>query len=125
VRQAAVQVRTAEGGFSLVEIIVAILILSSAVLSLLSGTILAAHHVGDSRSDMKVWAAMQGQLELLASQGYASVMSGSDSVQNYAMTWTVSGVDPKTVVLVAERRNRRGQTVLDSLVMHFSAADTL
>ncbi len=120
-----VRERRSSEGFSLVEILVAIAVLSGALLGLVAGSLQAARYLGDGKHQLETWAAMQTQMEQLTSQGYAGVTSGSATVDGQAMSWDVSGVDPKVVVLVAERRSRFGATVLDSLVMHFSAADTL
>ncbi len=123
--EARAPLRNRSDGFSLVEILVAIIILSGSLLGLVAGTFQAARYLGDGKHQLTTWAAMQTQMEQLASQGYAGVTSGSATVDGHPMSWDVSGVDPKIVVLVAERRSRFGPAVLDSLVMHFSAADTL
>ena len=113
------------GGFTLVEVLVAILILGITLLSLAAATGLSYRQISYSKRDADWSVAVQQQLEGLTGDGYRNVTSGSGTVDGYPMTWTVTGTDPKTVTLEVSRTLRSGQVVVDTLVLIMPAADTL
>jgi len=110
-------------GVSLIEVLIGVIILTLALLGLAAAGGVAARQVYMGRVDMARWVAVQQQLETLVAAGYDSVSAGSDTVQGYPMSWTVSGVDPKQVTLVLERENYRGQTVMDTVVTYMANPD--
>jgi Tfp pilus assembly protein PilV len=107
-------------GVTLVEVLIGVIILSVALLGLAAAGGVAARQVYMGRVDMGRWAALQQQLESLVAQGYDNVTAGSDTIQGYAMSWTVSGTDPKQITLVMTRENFRGETVQDTLVTYMA-----
>ena len=107
-------------GFSLIEVLVAVVILSVALLGLAGAGGVAARQVYMGRQDMSRWTALQQQMESLMTQGYDSVTSASAVVQGYPMSWTVSGTDPKEILLIMERANYLGQTVEDTVVTYIA-----
>ena len=111
-----------ERGVSLVELMVAVVILAVALLGLAGAGGVAAQQLHIGRKDMTRWAAVQQQLEQLVRLGYDSVTSGSPVVQGYPMVWTVTGVKPKKVLFTVQRTNNSYQVVLDTTVLYF--ADT-
>lgn len=114
-----------ERGISLVEVLVTIVILAGALLSLAAASGHAARQLYHSRTDMNYWAAVQATADSISSVGYLNLSNGSATAGGYPMNWSVSGTDPKTVVLRMQRTSRTGQVIRDSLVMYFPAADTL
>jgi len=110
-------------GVSLIEVLIGVIILTLALPGLAAAGGVAARQVYMGRVDMARWVAVQQQLETLVAAGYDSVSAGSDTVQGYPMSWTVSGVDPKQVTLVLERENYRGQTVMDTVVTYMANPD--
>ncbi|NIS01065.1 MAG: hypothetical protein GWN99_08355, partial [Gemmatimonadetes bacterium] len=60
------------------------------------------------------------QVETLVAAGYDSVSTDSGTVQGYSMSWTVSGDDPKQILLVVHRENFRGQMVSDTVVTYLA-----
>ena len=116
-----------EQGALLIEIMLAILILSVGLLALASATGHAARMRQYSRSDMELWAAVQSQADSLTSAGYDELTDGASTGQypagtdqGYPMKWTVSGTDVKTLVLSWERPSRLGQGAIpDSLILYF------
>lgn len=114
-----------ERGISLVEVLVTIVILAGALMSLAAASGHAARQLYHSRTDMNYWAAVQATADSIASVGYDNLANGSATVQGYPMNWSVSGTDPKTLILRTQRTNRTGDVLQDSLVMYFPAADTL
>ena len=114
-----------EQGVLLIEVMVAILILSFGLLALASATGYAARMRQSSHSDMELWAAVQSQADSLTGAAYGRLADGaSTTVQGYPMSWTVeasvnpSGTDLKTVVLRWERPSRIG-AIPDSLILYF------
>ena len=113
------------GGFTLVEVLVAILILGITLLSLAAATGLSYRQISYGKRDADWSVAVQQQLEGLTGDGYRNVTSGSGTVDGYPMTWTVTGTDPKMVTLEVSRTLRSGQVVVDTLVLIMPSADTL
>ena len=77
-------------GFSLVELIVAMMVLSIGVLGLAATTAAFALQVtlGDVKTERA--AALQSVVEGLRAADYASVGSGSETVGRYGVTWSVT-----------------------------------
>lgn len=109
-----------ERGVSLVELMVAVMILTVALLGLAGAGGVAARQLYTGRTDMARWAAMQQQIEILRTQGYDSVATSSAVVQGYPMSWTVSGTNPKKVVFSVERTNLSNQVVRDTTILYFA-----
>ncbi len=109
-----------ERGVSLVEILIGVVILAVALVALSAAGGVAARQVYAGRQDMGRWSAMQQQLESLVAPGYDSVSSGSNVVQGYPMTWTVSGTNPKQIMLLMERENYSGVTVQDTFFTYIA-----
>lgn len=109
-----------DGGMSMIEILVGMIILSVSLLSLAGAGAVGARHLYLSRTDMHRWAALQEQVETLRQSGYSGVTTDSAVVQGYPISWTVTGTDPKKVVLLLERTNVASQIVQDTLVLYFA-----
>jgi Tfp pilus assembly protein PilV len=109
-----------ECGVSLIEVILGLVILAIALLGLAAAGVVAARLVHMGREDMHMWAAVQEQVETFVSQGYANVLDGSGVAQGYAMSWTVSGQDPKQIELVTQHENRSHKMVADTLYVFLS-----
>ena len=107
-------------GVSLVEILIGVVILSVALIGLAAAGSVAARQVYAGRQDMGRWAAIQEQLESLVALGYDSVTAGSNTVQGYPMTWTVTGTNPKQIIVLMERENYRGETVQDTFITYMA-----
>jgi prepilin-type N-terminal cleavage/methylation domain-containing protein len=105
-----------QGGVTLVEVLIGVIILSVALLGLAAAGGVAARQVYRGRVDMGRLAALQQELESLVAQGYDNVTAGSDTVQGYPMSWTVTGTNPKQITLVVTREDFRRRTVQDTLV---------
>ena len=112
-------------GISLVEVLVAIIILGGALASIAAAGGHAARQVAVSRRDLHVSAAVQGQMETLRAAGYKGISSDTAVVQGYQMAWTVSGTEPKKVVLEVRWTNRAGTAVRDTVILNFPSLDTL
>ncbi len=109
-----------EGGVSLVEVMIGIMILAVALLGLAAAGGVAARQVQSGRQDMSRWAAIQEQFEWIVARGYDNVTDSSSVVQGYPMTWTVTGTDPKKVILLMTRENFQGTTVQDTFITYLA-----
>ena len=111
-------------GVSLVEILVALTILAGAILSLAGAAGLASRHLRSGRTDLNAWAASQSQADNLMSRGFDTISSGSATVQGFPMQWTVSGTNPKKVLLEMDWTNGSGNLVKDTVVLYLAQPDT-
>lgn len=118
---AATRVR-ARRGLSLVEVMIAVVILAIAVLGLAGAAGWAAAQLHRSRLDLNAWAVLQAQVDSLSSVDYDKLADGSTVVSGYPLEWSVSGTNPKKLVLEVQS-NLRGQVRSDTLVLYFSDPD--
>lgn len=89
----------ARSGFTIVEVIVAMIILTTGVLGLAGTTGLIVRQITLSDATTERSVALQSVIERLRAQDYDSVDSGSDTLGNYAVGWTV-GLDGQTSKVV-------------------------
>jgi len=96
------------GGFSLVEVLVAITLLSVAMMSLASAAALGLSQLGMARQDLQYAADVQQVTDSLVGKGWNNVSNGSSTIRGRPVSWTVSTLSPNSQrvnVLVT----RRGQ----------------
>ncbi len=106
-------------GVSVIEVMVALLIFTLAILSLASAGFVASRSLRSGRSYMGAWSAAQSKLDSLTAAGWTALggTSGVDTVQGYPVTWDVQGDDPRRVILVVER-SISGQVFADTFVTY-------
>ena len=110
-----------ERGISLVEVTIAMVILTSGLLGLAGATLLALRTTTRGREDMQRWAAVQWKADSLVSLGWGNVTNGSDTLQGYPMSWTVSGTSLERIDLLVDRPNlMTGATIQDTLILYLS-----
>ena len=109
-------------GFTLVEVIIVLLIFSIVMGGLVSAGVVANSQLKVGQNDVRVWKAASYQMEKLIAEGYDSVDSGSDTVQGYPTVWTVTGTQPKKIILVIDRETLSGSVRPDSFVTYLSDA---
>ncbi len=105
-----------ELGVSLVEVIVGMVILTSAVMSLAGAAGLAMRITARGREDIQLWAAVQWKADSLVSLGL--VTNGSDTVHGYPMSWTVTG--NQIELLVDHGGLTTGVTIRDTLILYLT-----
>ncbi|MDA0329069.1 MAG: prepilin-type N-terminal cleavage/methylation domain-containing protein [Gemmatimonadetes bacterium] len=86
-------------GFSLVEVVIAIVILAVGVLGLAGSTAYIVRQITLSDLMTERSVAFQTIIDRLQSLPYASVVAGSDSVGIYALSWTVTPDGPQSKML--------------------------
>lgn len=102
-------------GFTLVDVIVAVVVLAVGILGLSATAGVVAAHMRVAQADTELRARAQAEMESLLAGGYRRLASGESRRGGYRVSWEVSGVDPKQVRLVVERRVGR-EPVADTLV---------
>ena len=114
------RVRT-ERGVSLVEIVVAGMLLSITLLGLSGAAGLAARQTYWAERDMELWAAVQWEVDSLMAVNWGALASGSDSVRGYPMSWTISGTDPKQINLVFGRMSSTTRSMVPDTLAFYIA----
>lgn len=95
-------------GFSLVEVTVAMTLLTVAMMSLAGAAALGLNQMGKARQDLQYSSDVQQVVDSLVSVGWNKVSNGSATIRGRPVTWTVSTVNSnsqKLNVIVT----RRGQ----------------
>jgi len=80
----------AGGGFTLLETLVAIVVLSIGLLGLAAAAGLAVRDMSRSRRDFSYWGDVQQVVDSLLGVGWNVVTNGSTTVRDRAMSWTVT-----------------------------------
>lgn len=79
-----------ERGISIVEVLVAMMVLSVGLLGLASTAAMTTRMIGDSRRYTGASAVATRRAEILRSQPCATLASGAETKGGYTVTWTVS-----------------------------------
>lgn len=116
--------RSARGGFSLIEVIVALIVLTMGVLGMAAttGYVVRQTTAADMRTNRT--AAVQTALERLRATPWNSLGSGSDAVGHFDVAW--SSVDDGVTKEVTLVTTGPGMTTVDGVGPRFSdqVADT-
>jgi len=83
---------TNRNGFTIVEVVVAIMIFSLGILGLVSTAATVTRMVGRSQQYNMAASLAQQQVEILRATTCASMAAGSGTSGNYAIAWTVTAV---------------------------------
>lgn len=89
-------------GFTLLEVLIAIVVLSIALLGMasLTGSIISYNQFADNVTTATTLA--QDKMEELKNTGYSSITSSSDTDSIYTRTWTVTNDTPATNMKTVE-----------------------
>ncbi|MFL5593838.1 MAG: prepilin-type N-terminal cleavage/methylation domain-containing protein [Gemmatimonadaceae bacterium] len=101
-------------GFSLVEVIISMTLLSVAIMSLAGAAALGLNQMGKARQDLQYSADVQQVADSLVGVGWNKVVSGASTIRGRAMTWTVNTLSPSSqkVDLVVQRRGQASTTTI-------------
>lgn len=91
------------GGFTLVEIIVAVIVLTFGVLGLAGTTAYVIRQVTLAEVTSRRAAAVQSAVEQLRAMPYEDLANGSDSVGPFAVDWTVASSNRSAEITVVTR----------------------
>ena len=88
-------------GFTIVEVIIAVVILAVGLLGMAATTVLVVQQTAIADVATERSAALQSTIERIQSMPYDDVVTGSDSVGAFAVTWRVgAGIRWKPVEIV-------------------------
>ena len=95
-------------GFSLIEVLVALSLLSVVLLSLAGGATAALTQMGKARQDLAYSADVQQIADSLVSAGWKMVVPGSATMRGRNISWDVEQINEKSdkVTIVVERRGQ-------------------
>ncbi len=107
-------------GFTLIEVIMALLIFAIMMVGLISSGLVASSQLRVGQNDVRVWRAVSYQMEKLLAEDYDNLSAGGDTIQGFSMVWTVTGTDLKKILLVIDRKTLSGDIRPDSFVTYLS-----
>jgi prepilin-type N-terminal cleavage/methylation domain-containing protein len=110
-------------GMTLVELLVAVVILTVTLFALAAATGVTARQVDMGREDTDSWMALQTQVETLIQQGYDDLVDGSAEVNGHPIRWTVAAGNPKKVLIMVERWNTNRRIVEDTLLFYLAEGE--
>ena len=101
-------------GSSLVEVLIAMSLLSFVMLGLGGAATLGLSQMGKARQDLAYAADVQQVSDSLVGKGWNKVTSGSATIRGRAVSWTVTTINPKSqkVAIVAQRRGQANTSVI-------------
>jgi prepilin-type N-terminal cleavage/methylation domain-containing protein len=115
-------------GFSLVEVMIAMTLLSVAIMSLAGAAALGLSQMGKARQDLQYSADVQQVADSLVGVGWNHVSSGSSTIRGRPVSWivtTASASSQKLDILVQRRGQASQTTVYQDTVTLFLAKDQL
>ncbi len=108
-------------GISLIEVMIAMVILTVAILGFSSATGLALRTTNRGRQEIQLWAAVQWKADSLTAVGWGNVTAGSDTVNGYPMSWTVSGTNVEQIDLSVDHPSlTTGAMVRNTLTLYLT-----
>ena len=98
-------------GFTLVEVMVALLVFTLGVLGAVKATGGLARMVSEGKQEAGAAAIAQDRMERLRATSCASMAGGSETVRKYSVSWAVTSPvssDSRAVTVVAAYENSNG-----------------
>ncbi len=111
---------------SLIEVMVAMVILTTALMNLAGSAALAVRTTIRGREDLKAWAAVQRKGDSLVARGAGNITAGSDVVDGRPISWTVGawtpgGLNPQRIDLIVDRAAMMDLSIVkDTIVLYLS-----
>ena len=117
--------QTQREGFSLVEVLVSVSLLSLVLLGLSGATALGLTQMAKARQDLQYAADVQQVTDSLVAKGYQNVVSGSETIRGRSVSWTVTTVNAKSqkIDIVAQRRGLSNPNTMysDAMTVYLAA----
>jgi len=97
---------TARRGFSIVEVLIALILLSMVALGLAGSATLALSQVAKAKQDLQYSADVEQVADSIVAAGYTNAVSGSETIRGRSVSWVVSNPTAKSrqVEMVVQRR---------------------
>lgn len=115
--------KDARGGFTVVEVVIALMIFGVAITGLMGMSLLASEQLRVAADEDERWAVSQQKLEELVAQDTASLAAGSETIHGYPLTWTVTKGDPTKVLLIVSPNSGSPLGRTDTLVAYVDNID--
>ena len=96
-------------GFTLIEVILALLLFSIMVGGLMSAGLVASDQIREGQGDVRVWEIATYQMETLIAMGYDNVSNGKDTIQGHPVDWKITGNSPKTITVTVDKKSYKGK----------------
>ena len=113
-------------GFSLIEVVVTMTLLSFVMMSLAGAATLGLSQMGKARQDLQYSADVQQVTDSLVAKGWNKVTDGSASIRGRSVAWTVSTINAKSqrVSLIVQRRGQANTSYVysDTVTLYLSNA---
>ncbi|HSG82773.1 MAG TPA: prepilin-type N-terminal cleavage/methylation domain-containing protein [Gemmatimonadota bacterium] len=104
-----------QAGFTLVELLVALVLLAVGVLGLSAASLCAASRLGIARLDTRIRVRAQTELESLLAAGDTELWSPGHGDDRLTLAWQVSEGHPRILTVVVAGRQRT-EVLADTLV---------
>jgi prepilin-type N-terminal cleavage/methylation domain-containing protein len=119
------QTRSAERrGFSLIEVLISVMLLSLVSLGLASAATLGLSQIAKSKQDLEYSADVQQVGDSLVALGWNKVTSNSATIRGRSVSWTVSTLSPTSqqVSIIVQRRGHATTSVVypDTVVLYLA-----
>lgn len=111
-------------GFSLVEVMVALSLLSVVMMSLAGAAALGLSQMTKARQDLQYSADVQQVADSLVGLGWNNVTTGSSNIRGRPVSWTLATLSPnsqKLTVVVERRGQANTSTIYSDTVMLYLA----
>jgi prepilin-type N-terminal cleavage/methylation domain-containing protein len=115
----------ARDGFSIVEILVGMSLLSVVMMGLAGAATAGLSQMAKARQDLQYSADVQQVSDSLVAKGWNNVADGSQTIRGRSVTWTVATLNPKSqkVTIVAQRRGQANTSTVYSDTVTLYLAD--
>ena len=114
----------ARGGFSLIEVLISMTLLSVVMMGLGGAAALSLSQMGKARQDLQYSADVQQVTDSLVAKGWNNVISGSGTIRGRTVAWTVTTINPKSqkLAIVVQRRGQANTSVIypDTVTLYLS-----
>jgi prepilin-type N-terminal cleavage/methylation domain-containing protein len=111
-------------GFSLVEVLTAVVLLSLVVMGLAGAATLGLSQIAKSKQDLQYSADVQQVADSLVSVGWNKVTGYSTSIRGRSVSWTVSTINSSSqlVTMIVQRRGLANTSVVypDTVVLYLA-----
>lgn len=108
-----------QDGFTLVEVVFLLMVLTFGFLALAQASTAALHHASIAGRQDARWASVQRWSDSLTVRGHGNVTAGSDTIESISAAWTVDSIAPdlERVTLAVEGDANAGSWQ-DTLILH-------
>jgi len=111
-------------GFSLIEVLISVILLSLVSLGLASAATLGLSQIAKSKQDLAYAADVQQVGDSLVALGWNKVTSYSSTIRGRSVSWTVTTLSPTSqqVTMIVQRRGLATTSVVypDTVVLYLA-----